>query len=173
MLFIDSIYQADSCIIVIHHNIDGTFDSCIIVIHHNIDGTFEIATFDYIGLEFEELIIIMTLNHANNEKFSHHYFFSVWNLVLIRFVITFLFRVMHKALKKNVQIGEITIENIFSLSTQNLRLGNNNYCTILIKFIFFLLIAFFYFYLYVTYCIFVRFTSTYAVITSFIHSDDN
>ena len=100
MLFIDSIYQADSCIIVIHHNIDGRFDSCIIVIHHNIDGTFEIATFDYIGLEFEELIIIMTLNHANNEKFSHHYFFSVWNLVLIRFVITFLFRVMHKALKK-------------------------------------------------------------------------
>jgi hypothetical protein len=60
MLFIDLIYQADSCIIVIHHNIDGTF---------------EIATFDYIGLEFEELIIIMTLNHANNEKFSHHYFF--------------------------------------------------------------------------------------------------
>ena len=116
MLFIDSIYQADSCIIVIHHNIDGTFDSCMIVIHHNIDGTFEIATFDYIGLEFEELIIIMTLNHANNEKFSHHYFFSVWNLVLIRFVITFLFRVMHKALKKNVQIGEITIENVFSLS---------------------------------------------------------
>lgn len=80
MLYIDSIYQAYSCIIVMHHNIQCRWYiwGCHVWL--------------ILGLVFEEFITIMTLNHANNEKFSLHYFFSVWNLILIRFVITFLFR---------------------------------------------------------------------------------